>query len=75
MSNVHKYLRISMGRDGKTEVRFEHFTEKEELEKELKKFCALAQKLGIPLRIVGAEIEGQPIPEGVEHRDFLKEGE
>ena len=75
MSNVHKYLSISVGADGKTEVRFEHFADKEELRKELNKFCALAQKLGIPLRIVGAGIDGSPIPEVAEHKDFLKEGE
>ena len=73
-SKVHKYLCIRRSM-GVAAIQFEHFSSEKELALEMKKFRALAQKLGVPMDPVGQRVAGQPIPEGADHRDFLKEGE
>ncbi len=68
---VHEY--ISITRDGQTDaLRFEHFASINELQLERAKFLALAQKFGIKIQITESQENGQPIPTGAVHRDFLR---
>ncbi len=61
-----KYIRVSKDQNGDGEVTFEHFANKQELEREKVKFAALAQKLGIKIIIPDSPVTGQPIPGSVE---------
>lgn len=72
---VHRYFRITkeIG-DESAAFMFEHFASAKTLELEEAKFAALAQKFGVGLRLPKSRIVGQPIPEGTEHRHFLKIG-
>lgn len=70
---VHRYFRITkeIG-DESAAFMFEHFASSKALELEAAKFVVLAQKFGVRLRLPKTRIVGQPIPEGIEHRHFLK---
>lgn len=69
---VHEYVRVTMDPAQGASVMFEHFASKKELEADRDKFRALSQKLGVPIRVVESRESGSPIPEGTEHKHFLK---
>lgn len=70
---VHRYFRITkeIGKESAAFM-FEHFSSSKALELEAAKFAALAQKFGVRLRFPKTRVVGQPIPEGIEHKHFLK---
>ncbi len=74
-SSVHKYISVSRKSGENAEIRFEHFASAKERDLESRKFSALAQKFGLPISFKSATKAGRPIPEGTEHRGFLKEEE
>jgi len=65
-TGVHEYISITFDASG-TEVRFEHFSSDEALALEQRRFLALAQKLGIRVRLVREQRAGQPIKPGTVH--------
>lgn len=71
-AGVHKYLKISVNTAGEGVFAFEHFDSPASVKQERAKFLALADKLGIKIRLSDERQAGQPIPAGVEHRHFLK---
>ena len=73
-ADVHKYLRVSIGANGEGVLAFEHFESQASLKQERAKFLALARKFGIKLMVSEERESGQPIPQNVEHRDFLRQG-
>lgn len=74
-SSVHKYLNVTVGNNGEGVLTFEHFDSKPALKEERAKFIMLAKKFGIKVEYSGEHEAGQPIPSGVEHRDFLRQGQ
>ncbi len=71
MSNVHKYLKISKSPDGKDGLEFEHFESQEAADQEQDRFVALAQALGLEIKVSKARKGGQPIAGNTVHKDFL----
>lgn len=65
-SGVHEYVAIAFTAGGAS-IRFEHFASDDALAKEQRKFLALAQRLGIRVRIVRDKRAGQAIPPGTIH--------
>lgn len=74
-NGVHKYLKITKDSQGDGVIQFEHFASPKELDDEQRKLQALAQKLGVDLKLTEViKRSGHPIPAGAEHAHFLKEG-
>lgn len=71
MSNVHKYLKISKSSDGTGELAFEHCANQETADREQDKFIALAQALGLQIKVGKSRKGGQPIADTTVHKDFL----
>jgi hypothetical protein len=69
--NVHKYIRIARINGGQDIMALEHFQSQTEADLEMKKFLALAQKLGIGPIVSKPKKGGQPIASDVVHKDFL----
>lgn len=74
-ASVHKYLKVSIGANGDGVLVFEHFESQPSLKQEQAKFVALARKFGIKLRLSEERELGQPIPQNMEHQNFLRQGE
>jgi hypothetical protein len=70
-AGVAPFLRIS-GAGADAELRFEHFGSDDELALEEARFVALAQRLGVRLRLLDRRRAGQPIPAGALHRHGKK---
>jgi hypothetical protein len=66
-SGVHEYISITTDAADGLEVRFEHFASDDALALEQRRFLALAQKLGVRLRITREQRAGQKIPPGTIH--------
>ncbi len=58
---ISKHLEITADAKGKGEIKFEHFANKNELEKEEAKFLALALRLGVKITAGKREVAGKPI--------------
>lgn len=71
-TGVHEYLQVR-NQQATNELRFEHFRTAQECDLAQDKFLALAQRLGVKIRVVRSEKGGQPIAAGTVHRDFLHE--
>lgn len=71
-SGIHKYLKITRDVDGKGVLVFEHFEFEDELTKEERKFLALAKKLGIRIVMRKKTQQGNPLPKGVTHKNFVR---
>ncbi|MCC6809799.1 MAG: hypothetical protein IT381_20385 [Deltaproteobacteria bacterium] len=69
--HVHEYLCVVAKGDA-LEVRFEHFASDDALAVEQARFLALAQKLGLTLRLSGEKRAGQKIPKGAVHPHLHK---
>jgi hypothetical protein len=73
-NQVTRYLKISRGTEGKSQIMFEHYSSKKILEEERGKFTLLAQKFGLPVDFTLPRTQGSPIPTGEVHKGHLKEG-
>jgi len=71
MSKVHKYLKISKSPDGQDSLEFEHFANQETADREQDRLVALAQALGMEIKVGKARKGGQPIVGNTIHKDFL----
>ena len=71
---VHEYLRVTYDPAKGSAVLFEHFGSEKKLAAVKAKFLALAQKLGVKIRLGETRESGSPIPSGSVHKHFLKRG-
>lgn len=72
--SVHEYVRVTSTPDGNSQLMFEHFASKAELDTTRDKFLALAQKMGVRIQVGQARESGSPIEANVVHRHFIKGG-
>lgn len=71
---VHEYLRVTLDPAKGSAVLFEHFASEKKLAAVKAKFLALAQKLGVRIRLGETRESGNPIPSGSVHKHFIKKG-